>query len=115
MIGKEIIKIVIPGHISTNASNEIKGWRETLQNSLHLLPCVRVSDKKVAVKIAFWLNGNRLYGRKNDVDNLTKPVLDSMQKVEYINDDSNVSSLQVSKHPTDGEECSEIIVYEWDD
>ena len=44
-----------------------------------------------------------------------KPIFDAMQRVETIDDDSYVSSLQVSKHPTDGEECLEIIVYEWDD
>ena len=115
MIGKEILTISIPGRVSTNGSSEIDGWRETLQSSFCLLPCLRLGNKKIAVHMGIWLNPKRLYGRQNDLDNLTKPIFDAMQRVETIADDSYVSSLQVSKHPTDGEECLEIIVYEWDD
>ena len=46
--------------------------------------------------MGIWLNPKRLYGRQNDLDNLTKPIFDAMQRVETIDDDSYVSSLQVS-------------------
>ena len=113
MIGQQLLKINISGQISTNGSNAISGWRETLQNTFHLHPCFRIGRKKISVQIRFWLNSKRLDGSKNDLDNLVKPILDAMQKKEYINNDSDVFHLDVSKHPTDGEQALDLSVHEW--
>ena len=113
MIGQQLLKINISGQISTNGSNDINGWRETLQTTFHLLPCFRIGRKRISVQIRFWLNSKRLDGSKNDLDNLVKPILDTMQKKEYIKNDSDVFHLDVSKHPTDGEQTLDLSVYEW--
>ena len=84
MIGQQLLKISISGQISTNGSNDINGWRETLQTTFHLLPCFRIGSKKISVQIHFWLNSKRLDGSKNDLDNLVKPILDAMQKFTHV-------------------------------
>ena len=62
----------------------------------------------------FWIFKNRLGGAsKNDVDNLVKPVLDSMKKIALIQDDAFVYQLQVTKYPTSGEEQLVMIIREW--
>ena len=42
------------------------------------------------------------YGGRGDVDNLAKLVLDGLQKGELLRNDSQVTKLELAKHPADG-------------
>lgn len=52
--------------------------------------------------------------RGNDLDNLTKPILDALKRSGIIYDDDQIYQLEVSKFPTRGEEGVEIIIKDWD-
>jgi len=60
------------------------------------------------------LSTSRLgFSRRNDLDNLVKPILDTMKKIKLIEDDSDVFHLEVTKFPTDGEEGVHVRVRDW--
>ena len=69
--------------------------------SLHFQTIPR---QKLHISLKFWLAKDRLQNRKNDLDNLTKPVLDSMKRIGLIEDDSFIYRLDVSKYSTSAEE-----------
>lgn len=49
---------------------------------------------------------------ENDLDNLSKPVLDALKRSEIIHDDDQIYHLEVTKFPTRNEEGVEVIVKE---
>ena len=59
------------------------------------------------------MNGDRLVNKKNDLDNLSKPVLDSLKRSGLIVDDSDIFHLEASKFPTNSEEEVHISIKEW--
>ena len=61
----------------------------------------------------FWISSERLQTRRNDLDNLVKPVLDGMIRMGIIEDDADIFHLEATKFPTSGEEEVHISVKEW--
>lgn len=64
--------------------------------------------------MSFWLNQKRLEANMgNDVDNLVKPVLDTMKRMAIIVDDAFVYQLTATKFPTLGNEQLVMTIREW--
>jgi len=109
-----ILLTKIQGEITTNSNKEKIGkWRDSMDRSLASLHFQKIYGKKLCVSLKFWISKQRLHNRKNDLDNLTKPVLDSMKRIGLIEDDAFIYHLEVSKFPTSGEEEVQIIIKEW--
>ena len=115
MMGEPIFEITISGQVSTNSNRgSIENWRKGLEDNLSILPPSLVSGKKLSIEMKFWLSKKRLdCNSKNDLDNLVKPVLDSMKRIQLIEDDAFVYQLQVTKHPTSGIEQLSMTIREW--
>ncbi len=112
MIGNRIFQRSIKGEVSTNGNRSlIKNWRETMENEFSVAP--QLFSNKVSVEIEFWLDEKRMIHGRNDLDNLVKPVFDSMKRINLIEDDANIFHLVLSKYPTTGSESVEISVCEW--
>ena len=104
----------IQGEITTNSNKEKIGkWRDSMERNLASLHFKKIHSRKLQVSLKFWISKERLQNKKNDLDNLTKPVLDSMKRIGLIVDDSFVYHLEVSKFPTSGEEEVQLEVNEW--
>lgn len=115
MIGAKLFEVTIPGNISTNSNREnIYDWRGTLERFLSTIPNSSLQTRKISIKIKFWIQELRLNRHGNDLDNLSKPILDALKRSEIIHDDDQVYQLVVAKFPTRSEERVEIIVKNWD-
>lgn len=106
MKSRPIFEINVNGHVSTNSGKEtIENWRCVLERhfaSLHYSTCEK---RKLSVVLQFWLAPDRIYRmQRNDLDNLSKPVLDAMKRIGIICDDAEIFHLEASKLPTEGEE-----------
>ena len=114
MITNAILLTKIQGEITTNSNKEKIGkWRDSMDRSLASLHFQKIYSKKLHVSLKFWISKERLHNRKNDLDNLTKPVLDSMKRIGMIEDDAFIYHLEVSKFPTNGEEEVQLMIKEW--
>ena len=99
----------IQGEITTNSNKQkIEKWRDSMDRSLASLHFQKIHGKKLRVSLKFWISKERLQNRKNDLDNLTKPVLDAMKRIGLIEDDAFIYHLEVSKFPTNEEEEVQI-------
>jgi Holliday junction resolvase RusA-like endonuclease len=114
MKGHTILETSIQGNISTNSNREKSStWKNDVARSLGSLD-ISLSDKqKISVEVKFWISSKRLRSRHNDLDNLAKPVLDSMKNIGIIQDDAEVFHLDVTKFSTEGEEGIKMVVKEW--
>ncbi len=79
-----------------------------MDKTLASLHFQKIHGKKLRIYLKFWITKNRLQNRKNDLDNLTKPVLDSLKRIGLIEDDAYIFHLEVEKFPTTGEEEVQI-------
>ncbi len=114
MKGDTLLDTNIQGHISTNSNREvISKWRNNVERSLGSLDISFVSRQKISVELKFWLSEYRLRTRRNDLDNLAKPILDSMKQIGMIRDDAEIFHLDITKFPTTGEEEIRLVVKEW--
>jgi len=114
MKGQSLIDVTIQGNVSTNSNKEmICKWRENIERSFSSLPFSQIDRRKVSVQIEFWISSDRLQTRRNDLDNLVKPVLDGMIRMRIIEDDADIFHLEATKFPTDSEEEVHISVKEW--
>ena len=114
MNGQLLFDVSIQGNVSTNSNKElILEWRGKIERSFASLPSLQIDKRRVSVKIEFWILEERLQTRRNDLDNLVKPVLDGMIRMGIIEDDADVFHLEASKFPTCGEEEVKISVKEW--
>ena len=114
MIANTILLTKIQGEITTNSNKEKIGkWRDSMDRSLASLHFQKIHNKKLQISLKFWIRKERLQNRKNDLDNLTKPVLDSMKRIGMIEDDAFIYHLEVSKYPTYGEEEVQLVIKEW--
>ena len=115
MIGQSMFEVMIPGQVSTNSNREmITSWRSTLERLFASLHVSNVQRSKISVELRFWLAPERLYGlRRNDLDNLAKPVLDAMKRIGIIQDDADIFRLEITKFPTNGEEGVYVRVRDW--
>ena len=72
------------------------------------------STRRIAIDAKFWISSNRF--RESgalDLDNLIKPVLDIMTKINVIDDDASIYDLNITKFPTEGEQQMQIVAWEW--
>ncbi len=114
MKGQSLFEVTIQGNVSTNSNKEmICEWRENIERSFASLPFSQIDRRKVSVHIEFWISSDRLQTRRNDLDNLVKPVLDGMIRMGIIEDDADIFHLEATKFPTSGEEEVHISVKEW--
>ena len=114
MKGNTILETSIQGNISTNSNREKASvWKDDVARSLGSLDISIFDRQKISVDVKFWISSNRLRSRHNDLDNLVKPVLDSMKNIGLIQDDAEVFHLDVTKFSTNGEEEIKMIVKEW--
>ena len=114
MKGNILLDTNIEGHISTNSNREsVIKWRDSVERSLGSLDLSFSNKQKISVELKFWISEYRLRTRRNDLDNLVKPVLDSMKQIGMINDDAEIFHLDVTKYPTTGEEEIKLVVKEW--
>ena len=104
----------IQGEVTTNSNkHKIGKWRDSMNRSLASLRFQKIHGKKLDIHLKFWIAKERLQNGKNDLDNLTKPVLDSMKRIGMIEDDAFIYHLEVSKFPTNGEEEVQIWIREF--
>ena len=113
MIGDSIFNITISGDVSTKSSSNFKGWNDTLEENLSSMSSSFLAGQLLAVCIKLWINSNRFHSRRNDVDNLIKPILDALTRMGKISDDSDVSHIEVTKYQTSGPEQIIITCKEW--
>jgi Holliday junction resolvase RusA-like endonuclease len=115
LIGNKLFEVTVLGNVSTNSNKEtIYEWRGTLEKFFSSLPNSSLQTQKISIKLKFWLNEKRLNQiHGNDLDNLSKPVLDALKRIGVIHDDDQVYHLEASKLPTRNEEAVEVIVKEW--
>jgi Holliday junction resolvase RusA-like endonuclease len=115
MNGESLLDLTIRGKVRTNSNrDEIHEWRENLERYFASFLSGRIDRRKISVEVKIWLTSNRLEcSKRNDLDNLVKPILDSMKKIGLIEDDSNIFHLVITKFPTNGEEEVNIRVREW--
>jgi len=114
MKGNTILETSIQGNISTNSNREKASvWKDDVARSLGSLDISIFDRQKISVDVKFWISSNRLRSRHNDLDNLVKPVLDSMKNIGLIQDDAEVFHLDVTKFSTEGEEEIKMIIKEW--
>jgi len=104
----------IQGEITTNSNkHKIGKWRDSMDRSLSSLHLQKVHGRKLRVSLKFWISKERLQNKKNDLDNLTKPVLDAMKRIGLIEDDAFIYHLEASKFPTNEEEEVQIWIREF--
>ncbi len=114
MKGQALFDVTIQGNVSTNSNKEmICEWRDNIERSFASLSLSNFDRKKVSVTVEFWILTERLQTRRNDLDNLVKPVLDGMIRMGIIEDDADIFHLEVTKFPTNSEEEVHISVKEW--
>ena len=114
MNGNTLVETSIQGHICTNSNKEfVAKWRGNVERSLGSLDLSFSGDQKLSVELKFWISEKRLVTQRNDLDNLVKPVFDSMKRIGMITDDAEIFHLDVTKFPTSGEEEIQMIVKEW--
>jgi len=67
----------IQGEITTNSNKQkIRKWRDSMDRTFASLHFQKIHGRRLHVSLKFWISKERLQNRKNDLDNLTKPVLD---------------------------------------
>jgi len=118
MNGDSLFDVSIQGNVSTNSNKElILEWRGKIERSFASLHLSHFDRKNVSVSIKFWILSERLQTRRNDLDNLVKPlvkpVLDGMIRMGIIEDDADIFHLEATKYPTSSEEEVQISVKEW--
>jgi len=111
MKGESLLSTHIQGEIATNSNKEKIGkWRDSMDRTLASLHFQKIHGKKLRISLKFWITRSRLQNRKNDLDNLSKPVLDSLKRIGLIEDDAYIFHLEITKFPTYGEEEVQIII-----
>lgn len=114
MKGEVLLKTTIKGNICTNSNRvDICKWRDEMERDLISLHLPKIGRRKICVTIKMWICHSRLQLQRNDLDNLVKPILDTMKRIRIIEDDADVFYLETSKFPTRSEEEIEIIVRDW--
>jgi Holliday junction resolvase RusA-like endonuclease len=115
LIGNKLFEVTVLGNVSTNSNKEtIYEWRGTLERFFSSLPNSSLQTRKISINLKFWINEKRLkHVRGNDLDNLSKPVLDALKRIGIIRDDDQIYHLEATKFPTSNDEGVEVIVKDW--
>ena len=114
MKGEMLLKANIQGNICTNSNRmAIRKWRNEMERDLVSLHLPKIGRRKICVTIKMWIYQSRLQLQRNDLDNLVKPILDTMKRIRIIEDDADVFHLETTKFPTTSEEEVQIVVRGW--
>ena len=114
MRGKKLFEFTVIGNVNTKFNSNSMDYFDRMETLFSTLPKSINSCKKISIDAKFWISSKRLRDtRALDLDNLIKPVLDHLTKMNVINDDANVFELKVTKYPTDGEQLLPIEAWEW--
>ena len=97
---KEIIDIFVEGKpVTYSGEQPEEDWKNTIKNAFSEVELEPI-DKSI-VKLDFALLLERFMRRggskKNDLDNLAKPVLDSLVDIKVLEDDTGVLNLTLRK------------------
>ena len=113
MRGGKLFETSINGHITTRSNQKIGDWNDRLETKFSNLSSFRLS-RKISIDAKFWISSHRFHDSNSlDLDNLIKPVLDIMTKINVIDDDASIYDLNITKFPTEGEQELQIVAWEW--
>ena len=101
---KEIIDIFVEGTpVTYSGGQPEEDWKNTIKNIIHPIWAelkMEPIDKSI-IKLDFALLLERFMrqggSKKNDLDNLAKPVLDSLVDIKVLEDDTGVLNLTLRK------------------
>ena len=115
MKGKKLLDITIPAGkvgVCGQKSPDVVKWYELLCHKIKPSPS-GVYKEHCCVRLQFYITEART--KTNDVDNLTKPVLDALEGAKVIDDDRRVFNLEVTKFPIKSfkDESVHIELWEW--
>ena len=114
MRGNKLFEVSVSGNINTKSNENSMDYFDRMETLFSTLPKSINSCKKISINAKFWISSKRLRDTRTlDLDNLIKPVLDHLTKMDVINDDANVFELKITKYPTDGEQLLHIEAWEW--
>jgi len=114
MRGNKLFELIVVGNVNTKLNPNSMDYFDRMETLFSTLPKSVNSCKKISIDAKFWISSKRLRdSRALDLDNLIKPVLDHLTKMNVINDDANVFELKITKYPTDGEQFLHITGWEW--
>jgi len=97
---KEIIDIFVEGKPVTFGDTSIeKPWKDTIKNAFSEIKIEPIEKSKVILDFALHVDRFMRKGKqpRNDLDNLTKPVLDALVEKGVFSDDSGVLDLILRK------------------
>ena len=114
MRGKKLFEFTVIGNVNTKLNANSMDYFDRMETLFSTLPRSISLCSKISIDAKFWISSKRLHEtRALDLDNLIKPVLDHLTKMNVINDDANVFELKITKYPTDGEQLLHIEAWEW--
>ena len=114
MRGDKLFEIVISGNVNTTSNEKSMDYFDRMETLFSTLPRSINLRKKISIDTKFSISSLRLRNTRTlDLDNLNKPVLDHLTKMNVINDDASVFELKITKYPTDGEQILHIEAWEW--
>ena len=114
MRGNKLFEFTVVGNVNTKLNANSMDYFDRMETLFSTLPRSINLRKKISVDTKFTISSPRLRDtRALDLDNLIKPVLDHLTKMNVINDDANVFELKITKYPTDGEQLLRIEAWEW--
>jgi len=115
MKGRKLLGITISGGtigVCGQNSPDVRKWYELLCHKIKSSHS-GVYKEHCCVRIGFHITETRT--KTNDLDNLTKPVLDALEETKVIQDDNQVFSLDVAKFPVNSlkDERVHMELWEW--
>ena len=114
MRGNKLFEIAVNGNVNTKSNEKSIDYFDRMETLFSTLPRSISLCSKISIDAKFWISSKRLHEtRALDLDNLIKPVLDHLTKMNVINDDANIFDLRTTKYPTDGEQFLHITGWEW--
>lgn len=78
----------------TILSKSYRAWRERAAEAAQGVSYDRAGDRPVSVFVRLYPDSRRRY----DIDNRTKPILDLLEQLGVVNNDSQVERLHIRKH-----------------
>ena len=97
---KEIIDIFVEGRPVTFAGEQPEqDWKNTIKNAFSEVEMEPIVKSTIKLDFALLLERFMRQGgsKKNDLDNLAKPVLDSLVDIKVLEDDTGVLNLTLRK------------------
>lgn len=114
MKGKKMLDVTVPGETvgvcGVKSPNKLK-WIQLMCHKIRSLPS-GIYTESCCVKLQFYITEART--KRNDLDNLTKPVFSALEGT-IIDDDSQVFSVDATKFPVNSlkDESLHIELWEW--